>query len=68
MGICNGLQFNMGLAFRTHGVGTLSCIAKGDSVIHRDPAGPPACTIKSVEWQTPVLDKADADARAARGR
>ena len=66
MGICSGLQFNMGLAFKTHGVGTLSCIAKGDSVLHRDVAGPPECIIKSVEWQTPALDKADADAKAAR--
>jgi hypothetical protein len=68
MGICNGLQFNMGLAFRTHGVGTLSCLARGDSVIHRDEAGPPICTIRSIEWQTPALDRADAQAKAARQR
>jgi len=66
MGICSGLQFNMGLAFRTHGTGNLSCVAKGDAVIHRDVAGPPSCIIRSVEWQTPALDKADAAAKAAR--
>jgi len=68
MGICSGLQFNMGLAFRTRGTSNLSCIAKGDSVLHRDPAGPPECVIKSVEWQTPALDKADAEAKVARNR
>lgn len=68
MGVCSGLQFNMGLAFRTHGVGNLSCVSRGDSVIHRDPAGPPMCTIRSVEWQTPALDKADAAAKAAGQR
>ena len=64
MGVCGGLQFNMGLAFKTRGAGRLSCVSRGDSVIHRDPAGPPECIIRSVEWQTPALDKAD----AARGR
>ena len=66
MGICNGLQFNMGLAFKTRGTSNLSCVAKGDSVIHRDVAGPPSCIIQSVEWQTPALDKADAAAKARR--
>ena len=68
MGICSGLQFNMGLAFKTRGVGTLSCISRGDSVLHRDVAGPPECIIQSVEWQTPALDKADAEAKAAMHR
>lgn len=65
MGVCSGLQFNTGLAFKTHGISSLSCIARGDSVIHRDTAGPPQCIIQSVEWQTPALDKADAQAKAA---
>ncbi|HWA68652.1 MAG TPA: DUF6491 family protein [Rhizomicrobium sp.] len=68
LGICNDLQFNMGLAFKTHGAGSLSCIGQGDSVIHRDPAGSPQCLIAGVDWQTPAMDKADAQAAAARHR
>ncbi len=65
MGVCSGLQFNNGLGFDTHGIGGLSCIARGDSVLQPHAGGVPICTIDSVQWQTPAMDKADADAKAA---
>ena len=65
MGVCYNLQYHLGLGFKTNGVGTLSCVEKGDSVLLRDVVGPNSCIIQSVEFQTPALDKADADAAAA---
>ena len=65
MSVCYNLQYHLRLGFRTRGVGTLACVEKGDSVIQRDVVGPPECIIQSVEYQTPALDKADADAAAA---
>jgi len=65
MGVCYNLQYHLGLGFKTHGVGTLSCVEKGDSVLLRDVVGPNSCIIQSVEYQTPALDKADLEAAAA---
>ncbi len=65
MGTCYNLQYHIGIGFRTHGVGGLSCVAKGDAVVLRDVAGPNRCIIQDVEYQTPALDKADAEAAAA---
>jgi hypothetical protein len=62
---CYNLQYHLGLGFKTRGATSLSCVAKGDSVLQRDVVGPQECIIKSVEYQTPALDKADADAAAA---
>ncbi|MEI7791643.1 MAG: DUF6491 family protein [Alphaproteobacteria bacterium] len=59
IGQCYNLQYQFDLAFRSRGVGTLSCIVPGDEVIKRDPVGPPQCIVKSVEYQTPALDIAD---------
>jgi hypothetical protein len=53
------------LRFKTFGVGTLSCVARGDSVLLNDPVGPNQCIIRSIEYQTPVLDRADFDAAQA---
>jgi len=64
MGVCYNLQYHLNLGFKTHGVGTLSCVEKGDSVLQRDEVGPNQCIIKSVEYQTPALDKADAEVAA----
>jgi hypothetical protein len=68
MGRCYNLQYQFGLAFRSRGVGTLSCIAKGDEIQMRDPVGPNQCIIQSVEYQTPVLDRADMEAKDAQRR
>src|SRR5476649_3043590 len=65
MGACYNLQYHLGLGFKTHGVGTLSCVAKGDQVVMRDEVGPNWCVIKDIQYQTPELDKADAAAAAA---
>ncbi len=65
LGPCQNLQWHMGLRFKTFG-SNLSCVAKGDSVYMRDPVGPNQCVIKSVEYQTPALDRLDAAAAAKR--
>ena len=65
LGTCTNLQYHLGLGFKTHGVGTLSCVAKGDQVVMRDEVGPNWCVIKEIQYQTPELDKADAAAAAA---
>ncbi|HET7083599.1 MAG TPA: DUF6491 family protein [Rhizomicrobium sp.] len=65
IGVCYNLQYHLGLGFRTHGVGGLSCVEKGDSVEMRDVVGPNTCIIKNVQYQTVALDQADAQAAAA---
>ena len=67
MSKCYDIQHQFGLRFKSFGVGTLSCIAKGDSVLLHDPVGPGECIIQSVQYQTPELDRADfAAAQAAK--
>jgi hypothetical protein len=65
---CHDLQFHLGLKFKTFGTSNLSCVARGDQVLARDPAGPGFCMIQSVQMQTPELDKLDADAKAAKAK
>ena len=65
MGVCYNLQHHLTLGFKTRGVGTLSCVEKGDSVLQNDVVGPNTCIIQSVEYQTVALDKADFEAAAA---
>jgi Family of unknown function (DUF6491) len=65
MGACYNLQYHLSLGFKTHGIGTLSCVAKGDSVIMREAVGPNQCIIKDIQYQTPALDQSDAVAAAA---
>jgi hypothetical protein len=63
MGVCQDLQFNFGLGFRSHGSGRLSCITKGDDVIANDPAIPfHTCPVQKVEAYTPDMERADAAA------
>ncbi len=62
IGGCYNLQHQFGLAFRSRGVGTLSCITKGDEIVKRDGVGPSQCIIRSVEYQTRAMDRADRDA------
>lgn len=64
MGQCAGLQYHMGLAFKSMGTGGLSCMDKGDKVVTHDVAGIPECIINSVVPYTPQMEKADADAAA----
>ena len=65
MGICQNLQYHLGVAFKTNGTGNLSCISRGDSVIIRDAVTPVPCIIKDIQYQTVALDQADAAAAAA---
>ena len=65
MGVCSNLQYHLGLGFKTHGAGTLSCVAKGDQVVMHDVVGPNWCVIKDIQYQTPALDRSDAAAAAA---
>jgi hypothetical protein len=64
MGICYNLQYHLGVGFKTHGAGSLSCVSKGDSVIVRDPVTPAPCIIKDIQYQTAAMDQADAAAAA----
>jgi hypothetical protein len=65
IGTCYNLQYHLRLGFKTHGVGSLSCLARGDSVIMHDVVGPNWCIVKDIQYQTPALDQADAAAAAA---
>ncbi len=60
------LQFNITLAFQSRGVGTLVCIQKGDAVYQNDPVGFGQCIVRDVQYQTPAMDRADAEERARR--
>lgn len=66
MGRCYNLQHQFGLAFKSRGVGTLSCIERGDEVLMNDPVGPNQCIIQSVQLQTRDLDRADMQAMRDR--
>ena len=65
---CYGLQFHLGLRFKTFGTSNLSCVERGDQVLMHDVGGPGFCMIQSVQYQTPDMDRADAAAKAARSR
>jgi hypothetical protein len=65
VGTCYNLQYHLGLGFETNGVGSLSCVARGDSVVMRDVASPGVCIIKDIQVQIPALDQTDAAAAAA---
>lgn len=62
---CYGLQYNFGIAFRTFGVGGLTCVAKGDSVVRRDPVNPAQCTIAAVQPYSAAMAQEDAALFAA---
>jgi hypothetical protein len=65
MSKCYNIQHQFGLRFKTFGVGTLACVARGDSVLLHDPVGPNECFVQSVQYQTPDLDRADLAAAQA---
>ena len=65
VGACYNLQYHLGIGFRTHGAGGLSCVSRGDSVILRDAVTPAPCIIKDIQYQTAAMDQADAAAAAA---
>jgi hypothetical protein len=65
IGACYNLQYHLGIGFRTHGAGGLSCVSRGDSVILRDAVTPAPCIIKDIQYQTAAMDQADVAAAAA---
>ena len=66
MGPCYNLQWHLGVRFKTFGTSNLSCVSRGDQVLLRDAIGPSSCIGQSVEYQTPAMDQADAQAKAAK--
>ncbi len=68
MGICRNLEYHIALKFKTFGVGGLSCVSRGDQIQMRDPVTTTPCIVKSIDYQTPALDQADAAAAAAAKR
>lgn len=68
LGQCDNLEFQFGLEIRSRGIGTLSCIAQGDSVLLHEPVGPNVCAVRNVEYQTPMLDRKDMEAARALKR
>jgi hypothetical protein len=67
LGPCAGLDFNMGIGIKSHGIGGLSCVSRGDNIISHDPgvAGN-RCTISRVEPYTVAMERSDRDAAARR--
>jgi hypothetical protein len=65
VGACYNLQYHLGIGFKTHGAGGLSCVSRGDSVILRDAVTPAPCIIKDIQYQTAAMDQADVAAAAA---
>jgi len=67
LGRCYGLKHNMGLAFRSRGTSSLSCVARGDIVYNTAGIGTDRqCIVQSVEYQTRALDQRDYEALRAR--
>ena len=50
---CFGLQYHLGLRFKTFGTSNLSCVERGDQVLMRDVGGPGFCMIQSVRVPDP---------------
>jgi hypothetical protein len=66
VGICSGLQFKMGLRFKTFGTSNLSCLSRGDQVLQHDPVVRTTCIIRDIQLQTPDMDRADLAAKSQR--
>jgi hypothetical protein len=65
-GTCSGLDYNIGVAIHSHGIGGLSCVSRGDDVISKDPGvANNRCPVAKVEFYTAPMEKADMDAAAA---
>lgn len=66
---CPGVEFNMGVGFKTLESGRLACIARGDTVISRDVTRVgDRCPISSVEPYTPAMEAADKAAAGTKTR
>jgi hypothetical protein len=63
---CPGVEYNLGVGFKTLETGQLACISRGDTVFARDVTQVGGrCPISSVVPYTPAMEAAD---KAAAGR
>lgn len=62
---CYNLQYHigrdLGLHFKIFGIGGLACVDRGDSIIWHDPVGPGQCFVRSVQYDTAAMDRADSN-------
>ncbi len=67
MGHCSPLKFPrfLTIGFKSFDGFPLSCLTRGDAVIHGDSVGPLQCPILKVEFYTPEMQKADLEAAKA---
>ena len=65
-GVCTGLQYKMGVAFKSFSNSDLSCLSRGDQVIQRESIGPSHCVIRDIQRQTAQMDRADRMERDSR--
>jgi hypothetical protein len=64
---CPGVEYNLGVGFKTLETGRLACISRGDTVFARDVTRVGGrCPISSVEPYTPAMEAADKAAAGAR--
>ncbi len=62
---CPGMQWNLGVRFKTLEQGRLACISRGDTVISPDPEMSGAlCPISGIVPYTPAMEAADRAAAA----
>jgi len=61
---CYDIDRQFGLRFKGRGVGRLSCVAKGDSMLVQNGGSARECIVREVEYQTPFLDRVDLQAMA----
>jgi len=67
MGDCPGLTFKERVGFKSMGATSMSCMSAGDDVIIRNfGTGGQRCPIRQIVPYTAELQKADADAAAAK--
>ena len=67
LGSCINLTFKQRIGFASPGGTSLSCLSGGDTVFFRDSAlGKQKCSVKEVSAYSPEMEKADADAEAAK--
>ncbi|MBA2589994.1 MAG: hypothetical protein H0U98_15380 [Alphaproteobacteria bacterium] len=63
---CYDIDRQFGLRFKGRGVGRLSCVAQGDSMLVQNGGSTRECIVREVEYETPFLDRADLAAMSTR--
>jgi hypothetical protein len=66
MGTCMGLNFRQTVGFKSIGGTELSCLTPGDYVFTRVMSLHQRCPIKTIEFYTPEMEKADKAAKEAK--